>query len=82
VEQSFSKPHVPYDNSVSESFFSSMKREELYRTNYHSENELRKAIDDYIIFYNVKRPHAKLKYKTPEQFEDDFSRKHSDSDQS
>ena len=82
VEQSFSKPHVPYDNSVAESIFSSMKREELYRTNYHSENELRKAIDDYIIFYNVKRPHAKLKYKTPEQFEDDFSRKHSDSGRS
>lgn len=31
---------MPYDNSVSESFFGGMKREELYRTNYKSEKEL------------------------------------------
>ena len=41
ITQSFSRPHVPYDNSVMESFFSNMKREELYRTKYRSENELR-----------------------------------------
>ena len=29
VTQSFSKPHVPYDNSVMESFFASLKKEEL-----------------------------------------------------
>ena len=39
VTQSFSKPGVPYDNSVMESFFSSMKREELYRGKYRSERE-------------------------------------------
>ena len=31
VTQSFSKSGVPYDNSVMELFFSTMKREELYR---------------------------------------------------
>jgi len=79
VEQSFSKARVPYDNSVSESFFALMKREELYRTNYRSENEFRKAVDDYIIFYNSKRPHASCQYKTPEQWETVFFDKHSDS---
>lgn len=33
VTQSFSKASTPYDNSVVESFFSSLKREELYRKN-------------------------------------------------
>ena len=33
VTQSFSRAHIPYDNSVMESFFSNLKREELYRTN-------------------------------------------------
>ena len=33
VTQSYSRAHIPYDNSVMESFFSSLKREELYRTN-------------------------------------------------
>ena len=65
VTQSFSRAHIPYDNSVVESFFSSMKREELYRRKYRSENEVIKAVDDYITFYNTKRPHNYNNYKTP-----------------
>lgn len=37
ITHSFSRAHVPYDNSVMESFFASMKREKLYRTKYRSE---------------------------------------------
>lgn len=59
ITQSFSKAHVPYDNSVMESFFSSLKREELYRTKYRSENEFRPAVKNYILFYNEKRSHTK-----------------------
>ncbi|MBR1748147.1 MAG: transposase family protein, partial [Clostridia bacterium] len=40
VVQSFSRAHIPYDNSVVESFFSNFKREELYRRKYKSEREL------------------------------------------
>ncbi len=65
VTQSFSRAHIPYDNSVMESFFSNLKREELYRTKYRSENEFRTAVDTYMIFYNEQRPHAKNGYKTP-----------------
>lgn len=74
VTQSFSKPGVPYDNSVMESFFSSMKREELYRGKYRSERELRAAFDKYIQFHNTERPHETLRYKTPQQKEDEFAR--------
>ena len=72
VTQSFSKAGVPYDNSVMESFFSSMKREELYRYKYRSEKEFRARVDEYIKFYNCKRPHKTLKYKTPEQAEQNY----------
>ena len=48
-----------------ESFFSNLKREELYRTKYRSENEFRTAVENYMIYYNEKRPHAKNAYKTP-----------------
>lgn len=61
--------YVPYDNSVMESFFSSMKREDLYRTKYRSEKEFRTAVDDYIVFYNERRSHRKNLYKTPMQKE-------------
>ena len=74
VTQSFSKPGVPYDNSVMETFFSSMKREELYRYKYRSEREFRAAVDRYIDFYNTQRPHKTLHYKTPAQKEEDYAR--------
>lgn len=73
VTQSFSRAHVPYDNSVMESFFASMKREELYRTKYRSEREFKEAVGSYIEFYNDKRPHAKLKYKTPNQKDAEYA---------
>lgn len=75
ITHSFSRAHVPYDNSVMESFFSSMKREEMYRTKYRSESDFRSAVGKYIIFYNTKRPHKKLQYKTPEQKEEEYALK-------
>ena len=64
--RSFSRPYVPYDNSVIESFFASMKREELYRKKYRTENELYQSIGEYMEFYNTCRPHSRIQYKTPE----------------
>lgn len=55
-----------------ESFFASMKWEELYRTKYRSEQELRAAVTDYIKFYNETRPHAKNGYKTPARKEQEY----------
>ena len=75
VTQSFSRAHIPYDNSVMESFFSNLKREELYRTKYRSENEFRTAVDTYMIFYNEQRPHAKNGYRTPFKKEVDYFNK-------
>ncbi|MCI8596393.1 MAG: transposase [Clostridia bacterium] len=74
VTQSFSRAHVPYDNSVVESFFSNLKREELYRTKYRSKNEFRTAIDSYITFYNERRPHAGNTYKTPIKKEEELEK--------
>jgi len=74
VVQSFSNSGKPHDNAVMESFFSSMKKEELYRYNYRSEKEYREGIDRYISFYNTERPHSTLAYKTPERFEEQHER--------
>lgn len=70
VRQSFSDTGKPHDNAVAESFFSCMKREELYRRDYRSVAEFRKGVDDYISFYNTKRPHRTLNFKSPEQMEE------------
>lgn len=70
VVQSYSKKKTPYDNSVCESFFGSMKQEELYRSNYRSEKELYLSIVKYIARYNDERPHSFLRYMTPIKFEE------------
>ena len=75
ITQSFSNAGTPHDNAVMESFFSIFKKEEFYRSKYRSEKELRNKVEEYILFYNQKRPHTTLNYKTPEQYEDEFFQK-------
>ena len=73
ITQSFSKKETPHDNAVAEAFFASFKKEELYRTNYRSESDLKRCISKYMEFYNNKRPHRTLNYATPSQFEKKLS---------
>jgi len=53
------------DNVYIERFWRSFKREEFYLNDYKSVSELREAIEAYIEFYNHKRWHQSLDYKTP-----------------
>lgn len=55
------------DNIYIERFWRSFKWEEFYLYDYQSVAELKKAIIDYIEFYNHKRRHQSLDYKTPAQ---------------
>ena len=61
---------VPQDNAVAESFFSNLKNELVHHCDFHSREQARAAIFDYIeLFYNRKRIHQSLGYRTPEQIE-------------
>ena len=46
-----------------------MKKEELYRGRYKSEKDLKQCVSNDIEFFNTKRPHVSLRYKTPVQYE-------------
>lgn len=61
-EQSLSASGSPYDNAVAESFFSTLKKEELYRHDYRSVNEMKRAVAQYIEFYNQTCVHNYLGY--------------------
>jgi transposase InsO family protein len=62
-----------YDNAVAESFFSNLKNEWLHHFSFKSRDEARSAIFDYIeLFYNRKRIHQSLGYRTPAQVEQDW----------
>ncbi len=61
---------VPQDNAVAESFFSKLKNELVHHCDFRSRDEARSTIFDYIkLFYNRKRIHQSLGYRTPEQIE-------------
>jgi transposase InsO family protein len=61
---------VPQDNAVAESFFSNLKNELVHHCDFFTRDEARAAIFDYIeLFYNRKRIHQSLGYRTPEQIE-------------
>jgi putative transposase len=53
------------DNIYIERFWRSLKREEFYLNEYENVRALKKAIAAYIEFYNRKRFHQSLNYKTP-----------------
>ena len=57
------------DNAHMESFFRSMKTETTKGVEFRTESELRLALSSYIDeFYNVKRLHSGLGYKTPIEY--------------
>ena len=69
---SFSRKGNPYDNACIESFHSVLKKEEVYTTTYHTFEEAKAALFECIeSFYNRKRRHSALGYKTPQQVEDE-----------
>ncbi|HVV68641.1 MAG TPA: IS3 family transposase [Gammaproteobacteria bacterium] len=53
------------DNIYIERFWRSFKQEEFYLNEYKTVGSLKKAISAYIEFYNHKRWHQSLDYKTP-----------------
>jgi putative transposase len=53
------------DNIYIERFWRSFKQEEFYLNEYQSVKDLEKAIGAYVEFYNRKRWHQSLDYKTP-----------------
>jgi transposase InsO family protein len=70
VSISMSGKGNPYDNAKAESFFKTLKREEVYLSQYQTYDEaeanLAKFIED---VYNMKRLHSSLGYLPPAEFE-------------
>jgi putative transposase len=67
---SMSRPANPYDNASCESFFKTLKREEIYANQYSDLDDLRANIEEFIErYYNACRLHSALGYRPPEEFE-------------
>ena len=67
---SISRPGNPYDNAKCERFMQTLKREEIYASAYRDMDHLRSNIEEFIErYYNSKRLHSALGYRSPEEFE-------------
>lgn len=70
---SMGKTGVCWDNSVAESFFATLKNEMYYRYPFATKARARFAVAEYIeVFYNRKRAHSTLDYRTPTQALNDY----------
>jgi putative transposase len=59
-----------YDNAVVESFFATLKKDLVYRTNWLDQQQAALAISEYIqVFYNRRRRHSTLDYMSPAEYE-------------
>jgi putative transposase len=75
VTVSMSRTGNCWDNAVAESFFATLKSELIHRRPWRSRNELRSALFEYIeVFYNRRRMHSSLNYRTPAEIEEDFAK--------
>jgi putative transposase len=68
IRTSTGRTGVCWDNAAAESFFGALKNEMYYRQSFPDRARARFAVADYIeVFYNRKRLHSALGYRTPSE---------------
>jgi transposase InsO family protein len=68
VRLSCGRTGVCWDNAMAESFFSMLKNEMYHRELFPTRTKARLKVATYIeTYYNRRRPHSTLEYRTPAQ---------------
>jgi len=75
IKCSMSRKGDCWDNAVAESFFATLKTELVIDAHWESRSQARRDLVEYIEnWYNCKRRHASLGYRTPAEYEIDLQR--------
>ncbi len=64
----FIEPGKPWQNGFAESFHSRLREECLNQEVFYSARHAQVLLDDWRAFYNARRPHSSLGYRTPDEF--------------
>src|SRR5260370_4770466 len=73
LRHSVGRTGICYDNAMAESFFAALKNERVHRTQYPTREHARRDVVRYIEFwYNSKRRHSGLQYRTPRQVHEGY----------
>ena len=73
LRQSVGRTGICYDNAMAESFFAALKNERVHRTQYPTREHARRDVVRYTEFwYNSKRRHSGLQYRTPQQVNNEY----------
>lgn len=68
IQRSLSKKGCPYDNAVAEAGYKVLKTEFVGNRIFKDIEELRKELQNYVLWYNYKRIHGSLNYMTPVEY--------------
>jgi transposase InsO family protein len=70
IRCSMSRKGDCWDNAVAESFFASLEWELIEESDWHTHEEARRAVFDYLeVWYNRQRLHSSLDYRSPVEYE-------------
>ena len=73
IRHSVGRTGICYDNAMAESFNAALKNELVHRTHYPTREHARRDIARYIEFwYNSRRRHSGLQYRSPRQAHDEY----------
>jgi transposase InsO family protein len=62
----------PEDDAFMESFFKTLKAEEVWLEDYESPDHADESVRKFIVYYNSERMHSSLGYLSPERFEQSY----------
>ena len=69
ITQSMGTVGDSYDNAMAESLWASLKREAIDLEHFTTIDEARRAIFEWLVWYNNERLHSSLGYLPPMEFE-------------
>jgi transposase InsO family protein len=73
IRPSMSRKGNCWDNAVAESFFATLEKELIQRSDWQTRAEARRAVVPFIeIWYNRQRRHSSLGYRSPAEYEEEL----------